>query len=203
MTQWIESIVSDLGYAGVALLMLLEHVFPPLPSEVILPLAGFAAARGELSVLGAVAAGSAGSLAGTSLYYVAGRMAGRDRLTGWVRSYGRWAALDESDLERARSWFDRHGRLALLLCRCIPGLRTVISLPAGLNQMPAGAFAVYSAAGTVLWTGLLTYLGSVLGDNYAQVETYLQPLSSAVLLALAVAAIVYVVRKRSKDAGKW
>ncbi len=199
MTPWIERIVAELGYAGVALLMLAENVFPPLPSEVILPLAGFAAARGELSVVGAVAAGAAGSLLGTSLYYVAGRMVDEERLTGWVRSYGKWAAVDESDLERARHWFDRHGRLALLLCRCVPGLRTVISLPAGLSGMPVGTFALYSAVGTLLWSGLLTYVGSALGENYGRVQTYLEPLSWAVLAALACAAIVHFRRKRTSD----
>ncbi|MEZ5364258.1 MAG: DedA family protein [Bryobacterales bacterium] len=160
MMQWVEQIITRLGYIGVALLTAAENLFPPLPSEVILPLAGFAAARGELSIAGTIAAGAAGSLLGTSAYYFAGYLVSERRLKEWTLSYGGWTGIDDRDLDRARRWFERYGHWAILICRCVPGLRTVISLPAGMNRMRLGPFLFYSSVGTLLWTALLTLGGA-------------------------------------------
>lgn len=196
MAGWIEKAIESLGYLGVALLTFAENLFPPLPSEVIMPLAGFAASRGEMMIALTVAAGAIGSLAGTTVYYVAGRSVSDKALRRYIRSYGKYAALEESDLDRAARWFERYGRWALLLCRFVPGLRTVISLPAGLARTSTGSYLFYSAAGIVVWTAALTYAGALLGEDYEQVGRYVGPLAWAVFAVLLAGLAVYVYRRR-------
>jgi membrane protein DedA with SNARE-associated domain len=185
MSDWIINVVASLGYVGIALLTLVENVFPPIPSELIMPLAGFQSVRGEMSFWGAVAAGSAGSLAGTCGWYWVGLKIGERRLRSWIERRGRWLALDVEDIERAKSWFDRHGAGAVFFCRMIPGLRTLISLPAGFNRMPMASFLLPSVLGTVLWTAGLTYVGRLLGSNYDQVKEYVGIVSWIVIGSIA------------------
>ena len=182
MAEWIVNVVTTLGYFGIALLTLLENVFPPIPSEVIMPMAGFAAARGEMTFGGALAAGSAGSLIGSTFWYVVGRRIGERRLRAWVERHGRWITLSPSDLDRAGESFRRHGGAVVFFARLLPGIRTWISVPAGLQGMPLAPFLLYSAAGTTLWTALLTWAGFLLGDNYQAVEKYLGPVSTGLIV---------------------
>jgi membrane protein DedA with SNARE-associated domain len=192
MSDWIIDIVASLGYIGIALLTLVENIFPPIPSELIMPLAGFQSARGGMSFWGAVAAGSAGSLAGTCGWYWAGLKVGEDRLRSWIERHGRWLALDLDDIDRAKSWFDRYGVWAVFFCRMIPALRTLISLPAGFNRMPLASFLLPSTIGTFLWTAGLTYIGRLLGANYQQVKDYVGVVSWIVIGNIAV---IYVWRQ--------
>ncbi len=196
MTQWIEHTINALGYFGIAFLTFAENLFPPIPSEVIMPLAGFTASRGELSVIGAVVAGSVGSLAGTALYYFLGRAVSEQSLRRWVRAHGKWVAVGEDDVDKAMRWFGRHGHWALLVCRFIPGVRTFISLPAGLCGMAFGEFLAYSLVGVVVWTAALTYAGVALGKNYARVAMYIGPIAWIVVGALAAAFAFLVLRRR-------
>ncbi len=136
MFDWITGIVDRTGYLGVALLMFAENLFPPVPSELIMPLAGFAAARGDLSLPLVLAAGVAGSLAGALFWYWIGRKVGADRLKRWAGRHGRWLTLSPGDVDEADAWFDRHGVKAVLLGRLIPAVRTLVSVPAGLAAMP-------------------------------------------------------------------
>ena len=172
MSDWIIDVVASLGYVGIALLTLVENVFPPIPSELIMPLAGFQSVRGDMSFWGAVVAGSAGSLAGTCGWYWVGLRIGERRLRSWIERHGRWLALDLEDIDRAKSWFDRHGAWAVFFCRMIPGLRTLISLPAGFKRMPMSSFLLPSTVGTLIWTAGLTYVGRLLGANYDEVKNY-------------------------------
>ena len=181
MFDWIVNIVRSLGYPGVALLTFLENVVPPIPSELIMPLAGFIASRDGFTVAGAIAAGSIGSLAGAIGWYWVGRRVGEDRVRRFVRRHGRWAGLSGSDIDRALAWFRRHGGLAVLIGRLIPAVRTFISLPAGFARMPVLSFVLYTTAGTVAWTAALTYAGVLLGRNYEAVERYLGPASWVVV----------------------
>ncbi len=183
--------VETLGYAGVALLTFAENLFPPIPSEVIMPLAGFAASRGDLNVAGVVVSGVIGSILGTSLYYWAGRVVREETLVRWIGSYGKWAGLQEDDLEKAKGWFERHGRWALLVCRCIPGVRTIVSLPAGMSRTPVFPFLAYSLLGTLIWTASLTYAGAALGSNYEQVGKYVGPVSWVIFAVLAAALALF------------
>jgi membrane protein DedA with SNARE-associated domain len=192
MSDWIIGVVASLGYIGIGLLTLAENVFPPIPSELIMPLAGFQSVRGDISFWGAVAAGSAGSLAGTCGWYWVGFKIGERRLRAWIERHGRWLALDVEDIDRAKSWFDRHGVGAVFFCRMIPGLRTLISLPAGFNRMPMASFLLPSVLGTLLWTAGLTYVGRLLGANYDQVKEYVGIASWIVIGSIAV---IYVWRQ--------
>jgi membrane protein DedA with SNARE-associated domain len=190
------------GLWGVALLMFLENVFPPIPSELIMPLAGFAAARGEQSLLLVVAAGTAGSLAGALFWYWVGRRLGRRRIERLAERHGRWLTLSPEDVEQAIDRFDRHGAVAVLVGRLIPALRTLISVPAGIARMPLPKFLFFSALGTSVWTTLLVFAGYLLKDQYEHVSDYLNPLSNLVFAALAswYAWRVFRFKRRTSDA---
>lgn len=192
MFDWIVDIVRTLGYPGVALLTFLENVVPPIPSELIMPLAGFIAARDGFTIWGAIAAGTGGSLAGAVGWYIVGRKVGEERVRGFFRRHGRWVGLTGDDIDRSMDWFHRHGGSAVLLGRLVPAVRTFISLPAGFTGMPVLPFLLYSLAGTAVWTGALTYAGVVLGRNYDAVERYVGP-ATWVIVGGIVAWYVYKV----------
>jgi len=204
MFDWILQIIQNLGYLGLAFLMLIENVFPPIPSEFVMPLAGFLAAQGKFSLWGLIIAGSAGSLAGAIFWFYIGKAVGRDRLMRFSSRYGRWIAISPSDIERAENWFDRHGKAAVFIGRLIPGVRSFISVPAGVANMSLPVFILYSTLGTIIWTGLLTYAGYLLESQYEKVEHWLNPVSWGVM-GLIVAWYIYGVitfgsrRESSRD----
>lgn len=191
MADWITETFTELGYLGVALAMLLENVFPPIPSEAILPAAGMAARRGSLSVVGVILAASAGSLAGAVLWYHVGRRVGADRLRRWADRKGRYLGFSRKDIDKADAWFDRWGGTAVFVGRMIPGIRTLVSVPAGLASMPFGRFLAYSAAGTGLWSTLLVMLGWWLGRSAHTVEQAIGWAGTATL-----ALVVFWIGKR-------
>jgi membrane protein DedA with SNARE-associated domain len=184
MFDWIVAVLDRAGYPGIALLMFLENLFPPIPSELIMPLVGFTAARGEFSLPLAVFSGTLGSLAGAFLWYWIGFRFGRARVERLAERHGRWLTLCPADIERASAWFNRHGGTAVLIGRMVPTIRTLISVPAGIHHMPAGQFLLFSAIGTVGWTGLLTAAGYVLEAQYQDVSAYVNPVSTAIMIAL-------------------
>ncbi|MBW3542968.1 MAG: DedA family protein [Planctomycetes bacterium] len=196
MADWITSTMESLGYWGVALFMFLENVFPPIPSEIVMPAAGFAAARGKQSFWLVVLAGSVGSLSGTTLWYLLGRAVGHDRARRWADRHGRWLTLSAKSIDNAKNWFERWGRTAVLMCRVIPGVRTLISLPAGAAEMPFLTFVGYSALGTAVWTLGLAWAGWLLGDNYEVLVPYLGWIGGGVLVGLVTWFVVWVVRRR-------
>jgi membrane protein DedA with SNARE-associated domain len=179
--DWITGIVSQYGYPGIALLMLGENVFPPIPSELIMPLAGFVAAKGELDPVLVVLAGTLGSVLGALPWYGAGRWLGEERMCRLAARHGRWLTLDDKDLGKAIRWFERHGRIAVLLGRLVPTVRTLISLPAGMARMPLVPFLVYSSIGSLLWTAALAAAGYALEANYRLVGDYLDRASKIII----------------------
>ncbi len=199
MVEWITNTMSSLGYLGIGLLMFAENIFPPIPSELIMPLAGFTVAKGEMNFVFAVLAGVLGTVLGALPWYYAGKIMSEERLRTLADKYGKWMALSGKDIDKADRWFDRHGNQAVFFCRLVPGVRTLISLPAGISGMPLAPFLLYSTLGTTLWVGLLTYLGFVLGDNYDLVDEYLGPVSKIVLGLLVVAFIAWVLLKKQKS----
>ena len=190
--DFIVDFMSRTGYLGVFVLMFAENIFPPLPSELIMPFAGFAAARGDLNIVLVVLAGTAGSILGTLPWYFAGAWLGRERLRRLVEKRGRWLAISPEQLEKTSVWFDRHGRRAVFFGRLVPAVRSLISVPAGMARMPVGPFVAYSAAGSLLWSSLLCGAGFLLQSNYTLVGKYLDPVSK-VIAGLILAAYVYQV----------
>ena len=186
MFDWITDVISKLRYIGVAALTFLENVFPPIPSELVIPVAGFVAAKGEMHLGLVIAAGTLGSLAGATLWYALGRRIGEKGLREWATRHGKWMTLSPSDVDRAQVWFQRHGRAAVFFGRLVPGVRTFISLPAGFSEMPLAPFLLYSALGTTLWTAGLAYAGVLLQANVAAVGDYLNVVTDVLLAALAV-----------------
>ena len=173
------------------LLMLLENIFPPIPSELIMPLAGFASAGGAMSWWGAVIAGTLGSVAGAWDWYEFGRWLGRDRLARWVALHGRWVAVTPAEFARVNAWFGRWGAWVLALGRCVPGVRGVICIPAGVAAMSRPLFALACTAGSFAWCVLLVEAGRMLGARYAQVGSRLGPVS---VIMLGIGLLIYASR---------
>ncbi|MDQ3558971.1 MAG: DedA family protein [Pseudomonadota bacterium] len=191
MASWIEGVIETTGVFGIALLMLLENVFPPIPSELIMPLAGYTAARGQANIVLVILAGTIGSLAGASFWYAIGRWVGEERLKRLADRFGRWMTVGRDDIEKADDWFDRHGHKAVLFGRLVPTIRTLISVPAGLSEMAWPTFLLYSGIGTAIWTTLLALLGYGLGSQYEKVGAWLDPVSFAVV---GIIVLIYLYR---------
>lgn len=200
MLHWIAHLVGSFGYGGVGLLMAIENVVLPIPSELIMPLAGFESAVGELSLTGVILAGTIGSVIGALPVYAAARAWGEERLTRFVEHYGKWLLLRHTEIAKANDRFQRRGRLAVFLSQLLPGLRGLISIPAGFARMNIVVFTIANFAGTLIWCALLAWLGHLLGANYAKVDKYVAPASWAILAALVLAAIVWVLRRRKRAA---
>jgi membrane protein DedA with SNARE-associated domain len=195
MGDWITETVAGLGYTGIALLMFLENVFPPIPSELIMPFAGFAAGRGSLSFPGVVAAGTIGTVLGGLPWYWLGRAFGYARVRLLAERYGGWMRVTGEDIDHAKGWFDRYGPAAVFFGRFVPAVRTLVSVPAGIAAMPLLPFLLYTSVGSLGWTLVLAFAGYVLGENYPLVERYVGPLSKVVAAAVAVAFVAFVARR--------
>ena len=198
MSEWITNTITSLGYLGIGLLMFLENLFPPIPSELIMPLAGFTVAKGRMELAPVILAGVIGTILGALPWYYVGKLVGEDNLKRLADKYGKWISVSSRDIDKADNWFDKHGEKAVLFCRLVPGVRTLISLPAGISGMPLVPFLIYSTIGTALWVSLLTFAGYALGDNYEIVEEYFGPVSKIVFVLLIVAFVIWVVNKRKK-----
>jgi membrane protein DedA with SNARE-associated domain len=194
-------LVQELGYAGLVVLMAVEHVFPPIPSELVLPLAGFEVGRGTLDLIGTIAASTTGSLIGASLLYVIARRGGRPlvlRLRGLLR-------VREEDLDRAERRFRRHSAWMVLLGRMVPGIRSLVSLPPGLLRMPFGRYLALTLTGSLVWNTALIVAGQQLGIRWSQVGGVVGPVAQWVLVAiipLTVAAIVARHRRKPQVADR-
>ncbi|TGN60064.1 DedA family protein [Paracoccus liaowanqingii] len=196
MFDWITGLLEGGGAWAIAALMLLENVFPPIPSELIMPLAGFNAARGGTPLWLAILAGGIGSTLGAWFWYALGRAYGPARLHLLVARHGRWLTLTPSELTRAQGWFARHGGAAVFFGRFLPTIRTLISVPAGLARMPTGRFLIFTALGSFIWSGGLALAGYALEGGYDAVSGWIDPLSTAIVLAIVAAYLWRVVRWR-------
>jgi membrane protein DedA with SNARE-associated domain len=202
MFEFITGFLQHSGYLGVFALMALENIFPPIPSEMIMPFAGFVVARGGLNLVGVLLAGTAGSVAGALPWYYAARVFGCARLKRLAGRHGRWLTVSPGDIDTALAAFRKHGRKAVLFGRLIPAVRTLISVPAGLGNMPLGQFLLYSGVGSLAWAGLLAGAGFMLENKYQQVANYVDPVSKTVLGAMLALYLYRVVTYRApaKDA---
>ena len=193
MFDFITRFLESSGYLGVFALMALENVFPPIPSELIMPFAGFVAARGDLHVAGVLLAGTAGSIAGALPWYYAARIYGKERLEKFADRHARWMTVTHGEIDHALEAFERHGRKVVLFGRLVPAIRTLISVPAGLACMPLGQFLLYSTIGSLVWTGILTGAGYLLESQYERVAEYVDPVSKAVLAGLVLWYVYRVI----------
>lgn len=195
LTDWATDIVDRLGYLGVALLVAIENVFPPIPSEVVLGLAGYTASRGDAWVIGMILAATIGSVVGAWVLYGLSAAVGPVRLRAIVIRYGTWVGFGETDLDRAEQWFDRRSRLAVLVCRCVPLIRSLISIPAGFRRMPLGAFTLFTLIGSLVWNTVLITAGYLLADQWEKVLDVTEPFQTVVLVVIGALVVALIVRK--------
>lgn len=203
MQEWITNTMNSLGYLGIGLLMFAENLFPPIPSELIMPLAGYTAtfADTKIQVIPAIVAGVIGTILCAIPWYYVGLLLGQDRLQLLADRYGKWLGISGKDINKSVNWFQNQGSKAVLLGRLVPGIRTLISIPAGISKMPLIPFFLYSTIGTIGWVSLLTYAGYFLGGNYKSIEDYIDVISKVVVfgLILAIASFIgYRLWKRSR-----
>ena len=192
-------VINALGEWGVGALTFIETVFPPIPSEVILPLAGYESYAGNLNLVLLLITSTLGAYAGALLLYFLGRWVGQERV---IRVLSKLPLVDRDDFEKAAAWFHRHGKKAVFFGRLIPGVRSLISLPAGAERMPLISFSLFTLAGTLLWNSLLIGGGFALGTQYELVEEYAQYLDYVVYAAIAAIGIALVVRGVRRNRAK-
>lgn len=195
-------IVDSFGYLGITALIIGETVFPPIPSEVILPLAGFTASRGDLTLPGVLLAATVGSVLGALILYAFGAWIGRERLYHLTNRFGRYFLISESDLDRADAWFSQHQAKAVVIGRLVPGVRSVISLPAGVTRMPLTTFTLYTTLGSLLWNSLLVGAGYVLGNQWDRVGGVVS-WAQYVVIALILLAMLWFVWSRREQLRVW
>lgn len=181
------------GYGAIFAAMFLENLFPPIPSELIMPLGGFYVRSGQLALLPVVLAGLLGTVLGALPWYGIGRLVNEERIERWLERHGRWIGISPKELHRSRVWFNRHGTALVFWGRLIPGIRTLISVPAGIELMPLAPFLIWTTAGSLIWTLLLTLAGYALGEAYLNVGAWIEPVAKLIKVLLIVAVAGGVV----------
>jgi membrane protein DedA with SNARE-associated domain len=190
MGDWMIQLIHDTRYVGIFLLMFLETVFPPIPSEVIMPVAGLEASRGTLSLWGVIASGSAGAMLGNLFWYALARVIGLRRFRPFIEKHGRWLTMDWDDVEKSERLFGRYGGIIVSAGRLLPTIRSVISIPAGLLNMRLRSFLIWSTVGTAAWTAMLATAGWGLGKAFPKtIDRVLGPLSTAIIALIVIAYV--------------
>lgn len=190
LATWVQDVIESLGYLGVALLVIAENLFPPIPSEIVLPFAGFVARRGDGSVVVMVLAATIGSVVGALVLYAIAAAIGPERIRSFVVRFGKWFGVKESDMVRAEEWFDRRSNAAVLVGRCVPLIRSLVSIPAGFRRMKFVPFITLTAVGSAVWNIALIGAGATLGDQWDRVGDYV-----GIFQWLVIAAIFGVILK--------
>ncbi len=192
---WAQSLISTAGYPGLFFVMFLENVCPPIPSEVVLPLAGSLASEGRFSLVGITLVGAAGSVVGALVFYGLGHLLGEARIRQLVRRYGRWLMLGEEDLDKALAWFNRYGEKVIFFGRMVPIVRSLVSIPAGIARMGMGRFLIYTALGTALWSFVLALAGYLLGHSWPLVSEWIGRYEKVILALVVLAVALFVARR--------
>jgi membrane protein DedA with SNARE-associated domain len=199
LATWVQDVINQFGYFGVALLVVIENVFPPIPSEIVLPFAGFVAQQGagaaqsDTSVIGMMIAATVGSVVGALILYFVSAAIGPDRLRAFVEKFGKWFGVKPADLVRAEAWFDRRSFVAVLVGRCVPLIRSIVSIPAGFRRMKLSSFVVLTALGSAVWNIALIGAGAVLKDQWDRVGDYVGVFQWVVILAIVVFVVRFVI----------
>jgi membrane protein DedA with SNARE-associated domain len=192
LSDWVVDVIDAIGYVGVALLVALENLFPPIPSEIVLPFAGFTSGRGEANFVGMVVAATIGSLIGAWALYLIAAWVGEPRLRAFLGRHERIFRIRAEDLDRADGWFDRHQRSAVLVCRCVPLIRSLVSIPAGFRRMRPLTFTLYTVVGSLVWNTALIGAGHVLGDRWEKTGDVVSVLQYVVVAVIVVAVAWFV-----------
>ncbi|MFZ9513203.1 MAG: DedA family protein [Ilumatobacteraceae bacterium] len=208
LANWVQDVINQFGYLGVALLVVIENVFPPIPSEIVLPFAGFVAQQGasavnatagaaqsDTTVVGMMIAATVGSVVGALILYFVSAAIGPERLRGFVERFGKWFGVKSSDLVRAEEWFDRRSVVAVLVGRCVPLIRSIVSIPAGFRRMKLTSFVVLTAIGSAVWNIALIGAGAVLGDQWERVGEYVGVFQWLVIAAVLLLLVRFVVSR--------
>ncbi|WP_163100410.1 DedA family protein [Peribacillus alkalitolerans] len=201
MESWITNIMEQYGYWGVFLLIALENIFPPVPSEVILTFGGFMTNTTDLSVLGVIGASTAGSVFGAVILYRIGLFLDVERLENIIERYGHILRLTKNDITRADAWFDKYGIWTVLICRLVPLIRSLISIPAGMSNMNFWLFLLFTTIGTLIWNTILVNIGAAVGSNWHEIVEKMDVFSNfvyAILFILFVLAILWYLKKRKE-----
>ena len=184
------STISLLGYAGIFFLMMLESMVVPVPSEFVMPFAGFLVAQGNFNFILVIVASSLGSITGPLIFYYIGKTGGHTL----VEKYGKYVLVDTEDIKKTEKWFNKRGELTIFIARLIPVVRHLISLIAGIGKMNVKKFALYTILGATLWNGILTYLGFILGQHWNEVSQYLEELDIIIVILLIVGCLYFAYR---------
>ena len=211
LANWVQDVINQFGYFGVALLVVIENVFPPIPSEIVLPFAGFVAQQGasavnatagaaqsDTTVIGMMIAATVGSVVGALILYFVSAAIGPERLRGFVERFGKWFGVKSSDLVRAEEWFYRRSAAAVLVGRCVPLIRSIVSIPAGFRRMKLTSFVVLTAIGSAVWNIALIGAGALLGDQWERVGEYVGVFQWLVIAAVLVFLVRFVASRLKK-----
>ena len=211
LANWVQDVINQFGYFGVALLVVIENVFPPIPSEIVLPFAGFVAQQGasavnatagaaqsDTTVIGMMIAATVGSVVGALILYFLSAAIGPERLRGFVERFGKWFGVKSADLVRAEEWFDRRSNAAVLVGRCVPLIRSIVSIPAGFRRMKLTSFVVLTAIGSAVWNIALIGAGALLGDQWERVGEYVGVFQWLVIAAVLVFLVRFVASRLKK-----
>jgi membrane protein DedA with SNARE-associated domain len=186
MNDWVVRLIEDSGYLGVGFLMFMETLFPPIPSEIIMPVAGVAAAKGKMELSLVILSGTAGAMLGNIFWYLAARALGIQRLKPVIQKHGKWLTLNWKEVQRAHDWMERHGAAFVLLGRLIPTVRSLVSIPAGLLDMRFRTFLIASTVGTFAWTAILAGAGFRLQADFHDIDQWIAPLADAVIIVIVI-----------------
>ncbi|WP_313034575.1 DedA family protein [Acinetobacter sp.] len=197
LTEWIISIMEQLGYLGIALLMFLDNVFPPIPSEIIMPSAGYSASQGQLILFGVIIAGCLGSLLAAAFLYWIGYQFKHESIFRFIDRYGKYLFIKTQDVKKSLDWFEHYGHRIVFFGRMIPAVRSLISIPAGMSRMPFWKFMFYSGLGTIIWTTFLAYVGFYFGENQQLMQQIFSKVSY-VIIAIVIIIIGWVVYRRQQ-----
>jgi membrane protein DedA with SNARE-associated domain len=195
ITCWAQSVISTTGYPGLMLVMFLENIFPPIPSEVVLPLAGSLVLEGRFTLPGVTIVGALGSVVGAMVFYEAGHLLGEERVRELIRRFGKWLLLSVDDFDKALQWFNRYGESVIFFGRMIPIVRSLVSIPAGIARMSLFRFGIYTAIGTALWSFILAMAGYLLGKSWTLVSTWVGRYEKLILGVACAAICVFIGRR--------
>ncbi len=189
---WVEGIISTGGYPGLYFVMFTENVFPPIPSEVVLPLAGSLSLTGRFSIPLITIVGMLGSLTGAFLFYGLGKWLGEERVRNFIGKFGKYALLSVDDFDRSKEWFDKYDEWVIFFSRMVPIVRSLISIPAGVAEMNLPKFSFYTILGTALWSFVLSYAGRLLGEQWPIITDFINTYQNVVLAVTLIAVVAFV-----------